>query len=58
MTRGQRSRPPLDRDVVSLLDERLDEHLQRPGDDDRDGGGHLPDLLVALHHLLDPGLKK
>jgi hypothetical protein len=48
---------PLDH-AVRILEQRLDKQLERLGDDDRNGRGHLAHVLVALHDLLDAGLKK
>ncbi len=54
-----RERPcaPVWGNVVGFFEQSFDKHLQGPGDDDGDGSGHFPDVLVDLHDLLDSGLK-
>ena len=57
MARRERLGAPPGDQPVEILQQRLHEHLQRARDDDRHRRGHLANLLVALHDLLDAGLQ-
>ena len=57
VARGEGPGPALGRHVLCARQQSLREELEGPRDDDGDRGGHLPDLLVALHDLLNPCLR-
>ena len=57
MTWCQRPGSSLTGHLLCPEQQRLREEFQRAGDDNGDGGGHLANLVVTLHYLLDPSLK-